>query len=320
MNLTAAKWVFVALAAAWSWPAAVVAQQPAIVWRYAPAGAAFAGVLHRAGGVYALDRSGHVHALDADTGKPRWRSRRRRDFDRGFGLALGGSSDRLFVGCDDGLVAIADADGEELWHAGFEGGAAGPVCVGELVVAGCGDGKLRACRQADGELVWEHDFLADRPDDPPGFDRADALFGPLVARPGRAASNGALVALPVFDQCRVVVCDARTGARRWSYQTNGWVGPQPAFGPRNVYVGSQDGRLYALDQATGKESWHVETRGRVSGAAAPGERFVYFGSCDARLYAVDLVVGRVDWQFEVEHQPGHGAPIYSKPLILDDVV
>ena len=113
---------------------------------------------------------------------------------------------------------------------------------------------------------------------------------------------------------------ASCGKRRWAFGTKGWMYGRPAIGEHNVFVGSQDGGVYAVDKDLGKLAWRVATGGRVEAGAAPAERFVYIGSCDGRLYALDQVVGRVVWTFATEHEEGQGAPIYGCPVVLGDRV
>lgn len=317
---TAATVLFLAAPAAAQ--AAATAAEPEIAWTYTPDGAQFCGVLARDGVVFCLDRRGHVHAVDAQTGEFRWRSEQVRSFGRGYGLALppNESAPGLFVGCDDGFFALDRTTGRELWHTEIAAGVAGPACTGDLVVAGSGDGKIYACGATDGRERWQHDFLEDRPDDPEGFDSKSALFGPWPARPSDATTDGRIVVVPVFDQCRAIAVDASTGERRWAFATRGWVHARAAIGERNVYVASQDRHVYAVDRDSGKLNWQVETRARNEATAMPADRFVYFGSCDARVYAVDDGVGQVVWRCETAHEEGRGAPIYGRPVVLGDTV
>ena len=53
-----------------------------------------------------------------------------------------------------------------------------------------------------------------------------------------------------------------------------------------VYVGSNDGRLYALDVETGQEKWRFKTGGPVASSPAIAGGVVYFSSLDGYLYAV----------------------------------
>ena len=53
-----------------------------------------------------------------------------------------------------------------------------------------------------------------------------------------------------------------------------------------VYVGSEDGRLYAVDAATGKKLWDIITGGRITSSPAVADGTVYIGSYDGNLYAI----------------------------------
>lgn len=306
-------------------PSPLAAQEPAaakVAWKYAPAGARMDDVLAGDEVVFAVDRSGRVHAVDPATGEARWTTAPGLQFGRGFGLALSPAPDfpALLVGDDTGLTAFDVATGARRWHTGIAAGVAGPACTAQVVVAGGADGIVYGCDLATGEIRWRSDYLEDAPDDPPGFVGANARFADMRARPCGAATDGAMVVLTVFDQCRALAFDAATGKRLWAFATRGWTFARPAFGPRNVYVASQDGNVYAVDKQLGKEAWHVATGARNEGACAPTERFVYFGSCDGKLYAVDHGVGRVVWTFTIEPNANGGRPIYSRPLVVGDTI
>ena len=310
-----------------------IAQQPApipaataaaaqVAWKYAPEGASFDEVLAVDGVVFALDRSGTIHALDAASGDVKWRSEGKLALHFGFGMALSQRPgfDALLVGCDTGLLALERNTGKKLWQTDIAAGVAGPACTQEVVVAGSADGTIYACRITTGALLWKSDYLEDCPDDPPGFASERARFDGKAARPGAAATDGSMVVIPVFDQCRAVAIDASSGKRLWDFRTQGWMYGRPAFGPHYVYVGSQDQHVYAVDKEMGKEMWQVATQDRNEAAAAASGRFVYFGSCDGNLYAVDQAVGRVAWKFAIEPGEQGGTPIYSRPLVTGDEV
>lgn len=299
------------------------AKPPArVAWQYAPEGASFDDVREHDGVVIALDRNGKVHALDTATGKPRWVSGKDVPMSYGFGSAISPNPDfpAVLIGCDKGLFALDYKTGKKLWFTEIALGVAGPACTDEHVVAGSGDGKVYGCDLRTGKIVWEHEYLEDAPDDPPGFDGNRARFGGKPARPRNATTDGKMVVLSVFDQCRALALDAKTGKRLWAYNTSGWMYGTPSIGPRNVFVGSQDKHIYAIDKEMGKLMWKVKTGARVEAGAASTERFAYFGSCDSRIYCVDQGVGRVVWKFETEHAEGYGAPIYSRAVVTGDTV
>ena len=53
-----------------------------------------------------------------------------------------------------------------------------------------------------------------------------------------------------------------------------------------VYVGSEDGRLYALDARTGQEKWSFKTGSPVHSSPAVAGGVVYFVDTEGYLYAV----------------------------------
>jgi outer membrane protein assembly factor BamB len=298
------------------------AKQPSVLWKYAPKGSNFDDVLARDGTVFALDRAGAIHAIDAATGEKRWTSEGKLVLDFGFGIAFSGvpAFDAVLVGSDTGLFAFDRATGKKRWFTAIAAGVAGPACTNTMVVAGSADGNVYGCELATGRIRWQSEYLEDRPDDPPGFVGAQARFQGKPARPCNATTDGTIVALSVFDQCRTLAFDAATGKRLWDFRTQGWMYGRPAFGALHVFVGSQDKNFYAVDKETGKLAWQVETGDRVEAGAFAAERFVYFGSCDGNLYAVDQGVGRVPWKFPTEPREDVGAPIYSRPLVRGDTV
>lgn len=305
-------------------PAAAGSREPGphVRWKYAPEGAQFEDLVAAEGVVFVLDRAGKIHALVAATGEVKWKTKDKLELQMGFGLALSPDPEfpALLVGSDSGILALDVGTGAVLWHTETPLGVAGPACSNGVVAAGGADGKVYGCALRTGEILWQLDYLEDRPADPPGFAGEGARFGGRPARPSAAAAADHLIALSVFDQSRTLAIDARNGKRLWSFPTKGWMFGRPAIDARNVYVGSQDDHFYAVDRELGKLAWEVETGARIEGAAAVAGRFLYFGSCDAYLYAVDNGVGKVAWRFATEHEEGQGAPIYSRPLVRGDTV
>jgi outer membrane protein assembly factor BamB len=53
-----------------------------------------------------------------------------------------------------------------------------------------------------------------------------------------------------------------------------------------VYVGSQDGNVYAIDAKTGKEEWRFTTGGEVNSPPAVAGGTVYAGSGNEKVYAL----------------------------------
>lgn len=274
------------------------------------------------GSLYLLDRTGQVRALDAATGQVRWtQAKVPLPCMFTFGLTAVAVAADVFVvvGCDAGLRAFRGRDGEPLWQTDIPGGVAGPAVAKGVVVAGGARGRVHGCDLRTGAIQWDSDYLEDRPEDPPGFVGRDARFAE-PARPCDAATDGGIVALSVFDQCRTLAFEPVTGKRLWSFPTQGWMYGTPAFGSLFVYVGSQDRGIYAIDKQSGKQVWRVTADRRTESAPAITERFLYQGSCDATLRAIDVAVERVAWSFTARVPAGATEAIYSRPVVVGDLV
>src|SRR6185436_558231 len=82
---------------------------------------------------------------------------------------------------------------------------------------------------------------------------------------------------------------------------------QPTIAGGRVYVGSDNGFVYALDAATGCVYWSFQSSGGVRTAISlgrAGARFAaYFGDVKANVYAVDAETGALLWKKSAESHP-----------------
>jgi outer membrane protein assembly factor BamB len=77
----------------------------------------------------------------------------------------------------------------------------------------------------------------------------------------------------------------------------------------SVFVGSDDGHLYAVDTRTGTQRWSFETGGPVRSSPAVFHDRVIVGSDDHGVYAIDIETGDVVWDFET------GDRVRAPPLV-----
>jgi outer membrane protein assembly factor BamB len=63
-----------------------------------------------------------------------------------------------------------------------------------------------------------------------------------------------------------------------------------------VYIGAENGTLYAVDAATGEGVWEFEGRGGFFSSPAVYHDTLYVGSQGANLYAIDLATGEARWE------------------------
>lgn len=157
-----------------------------------------------------------------------------------------------------------------------------------------------------------------------GKDRAffDTRHAPAVSGWGLSAGNaryipGAVAGLTTADlpKLRLKWAFAFPGAQRARSQ------PAVAYGA--IYVGSQNGTVYALDQATGCVRWTFRASAEVrtaivvedpdSARARNGTPLVFFGDLIARVYAVDAFSGELRWVHKADDHPN--ATITAAPTL-----
>ena len=93
---------------------------------------------------------------------------------------------------------------------------------------------------------------------------------------------------------------------KWAF---GFPGARTAYGQPNVvggrvYVGSNDGTIYAIDARTGCLYWMYRAKSMVrSGVVVGPDKRAYVGDLDANLYALDSETGKLIWQKKADDQP-----------------
>jgi outer membrane protein assembly factor BamB len=190
------------------------------------------------GSVYIGDWNGTVWAVDARTGKVRWRY-------QAGGKVKGSvaySGGVLYVGAYDGHVyAIAARTGKLLWRASEQVGLissgtfyATPAVDFGRVFIGSTDGKMYAFGAHTGDLLWSHGT------------------GSYVY--ASAAIWHRLVLVGSYDQSFYAL-DAATGNVVWQFHSNGPISGSATVLGNVVYFSTFNKRTYALDCATGKLVW-----------------------------------------------------------------
>ena len=78
-----------------------------------------------------------------------------------------------------------------------------------------------------------------------------------------------------------------------------YMSPSPAVSANGlVYIGSVDGKVYALDSKTGMQVWRFKTGDAIESSPNIGpDGTVYIASRDSKLYALDGAMGKPRWTF-----------------------
>ncbi len=263
--------------------------------------------------VYFGDSAGTLRAADPQSDKILW------------GRALGGQIESLiidekqmYVAGTKGIDAVQKGTGESVWHFNIPGGAGNcaVLAAADMLFVGGNDGLLYALDRNTAEKKWTHSMLDDNVVSSP-----DARFGGKPARPTGICTDGKYVYLSIFDQSRVIACDAASGDQRWSFVAKAWIYGAAAFDEHYVFVGTQDNFLYCLARETGEVEWKFETKSRIESTPTVLAGLVIFPSCDGCLYAVNIATAKLAWKFEADRtDKDKSSAIYSTPLIWRDAV
>ncbi|MGI5127886.1 PQQ-binding-like beta-propeller repeat protein [Pseudonocardia sp. CA-107938] len=147
----------------------------------------------------------------------------------------------------------------------------------------------------------------------------DAAPSPPPPPPSRrrmlqvASGVAALAALGAGTWGGLRVSGVLPGRGPWAFRTGDKVYSSPLVAAGVVYVGSNDGLLYALDAGDGGQLWSYAAAGAITSSPALDGGVVYVGSDDRRLHAVDAATGAGRWTVPT-------GVIHSSPAVADGIV
>ena len=99
----------------------------------------------------------------------------------------------------------------------------------------------------------------------------------------------------------------------WSYTTGGSpLSSSPAVANGTVYIGANDGKVYALNAATGALKWSHTGGGFDPSSPAVANGLVYIGFFRSKVYALNAVTGALKWSYPAKNN--------SSPTVADGLV
>ena len=236
--------------------------------------------------------TGGVHAVDLQTGEPRW------------SVAVPGPERLVDVGADTayvwftedsadqsrGVSAVAVADGSERWHTPTDRPWGPTTLAGDTLVVGSDDaadggGRVLGLDATDGDERWTFTAAGD----------ATSAF------PRLASDDHVVVSSEGSEASQTTMIDAASGDVRWRKDN---VDVPYALADGLVFLVSAEGVVTAVDVADGTERWTFDTApGLDVNSLTPGVRLhdggLYLVTADA-AWALDAATGEVRWRFEPE--------------------
>ncbi len=99
----------------------------------------------------------------------------------------------------------------------------------------------------------------------------------------------------------------------WKIKTGGPVKSSAAIVDGRVYVGSDDGHVYALNLADGGKIWTHKTADPIEASPLVLDGLVIVGGLDGVVYALDIATGKPRWQVKTGDKIVGGANTVKSP-------
>jgi outer membrane protein assembly factor BamB len=151
---------------------------------------------------------------------------------------------------------------------------------------------------------------------------------PLLSRgewtyPSGVKSIGAIVGSPVVvdktlyvgsSDGKLYAIDAAYGEKKWEFNTGGKIWASPVVKDGIVYIANYDRKLFAVSSADGSQIWQIELPASIASSPAISGDNIFLGAFDNHLYSIDRADGKVKWNFE------GGNWFWSTPVVNDSMV
>ena len=223
----------------------------------------------------------------------------------------------LFIGAyDHNLYAIDASTGEEVWRLTTGGRLNEPPAVAQvgerkLVFIGSGDRSLYAADATTGEKVWSHETMP--------WSYTSSVSAPTAPIVGDVAGRRLVIVgfwntdrrpLRTVQRSDIFAFDAATGDVVWSRQVADTpitsAAMMPVRSTPTLFVGAEDGRLYALSAIDGETKWTFTSDHAITAApmvaALKGQPAVFVGNRWGMLNCVSARTGALLWSAKTGHE------------------
>jgi len=236
-----------------------------------------------------------VYSFDALTGDKAWEFKTGSQVSSSPVIANG----ILYVGSMDGsLYAIQASDGRFRLRMRSREVASSPAAQGETVyytarsMLFAVDGMARNWPDENGftRTTWTQLYgMGIAPQPPPfsGFLWSHRLGGWATSTTSPMVIDDVLYTTSGSAVHAIDIVDPEERQTIWSSYTGGTIHSSPAFGNGTIYVGSNDGRLYALNAEDGVAEWSFPTGGSITSSPLLSNGVIYVGSDDGAVYAIE---------------------------------
>jgi len=297
---------------------AVDVESGSTLWIYAAGAPIYSSPAVDDGMVYFLSTDGIVHAVNVGDGSSVWAQ------------SIGGPgpwdwsspavhNSNVFIATSTGNVTnLNGSDGTSNWSTYIGASPNSMIAVANgKVYSGThnfnnGAPTLVALNEADGSVAWTYDYYLSH----------GGVTGMINCNGVSVADGDGDGYLEVYFGVynwdgtgpQAICLDEATGAEEWAVSIGGNSTSTPAVHEGVVFIGSDDGNVYALDAtASGAVVWTYATGAAVWASPAVADGKVYVGSQNHWFYALDEQTGALVWSYYT----GSTSRLESSPAIAD---
>lgn len=193
-----------------------------------------------------------------------------------------------------------------------------PSVAEDFVYVGVCDSKT-----LEGKVFAINPLIRIRGIDFPAWTEGEWIYPPPQISGTKGAQFGAVVGTPVIagdavyvgtSEGKVYALDAEKGYCKWQFELEGKIWASPAAQDDIVCIGNFDGELCALSTQDGHLLWKFEAPAAIASSPVICDDCVFFGSFDCCLYAIDVDSGEEKWRFQ------GGNWFWTCPLVDGDTV
>jgi eukaryotic-like serine/threonine-protein kinase len=248
--------------------------------------------------IYHGGRDNKLHCYDLQ-GKMVWETRIGNDMDSNP-VVVGG---KLFVGGEDNAIyCFSPKTGRMLWRTPTDGSTESSPCVAQgRVVAGAGHGDLYCCEAETGKLLWDFKTLGDT-------DSTPVYWGGRIYVGCATGDFG--------EKGHLWCVDLATGKEVWHVPLPRGLWATSAINPKKgrLYVGGNDGILYAFSMSDGQLIWKERLGNRIWSSAAVSDGCILVGARDGRFWCLEEDTGKPIWALD------DGFDIDATPLVYNGLI
>ena len=113
------------------------------------------------------------------------------------------------------------------------------------------------------------------------------------------------------DDGNLYALNLADGTPRWKFATGEMIASSPTVVGDLIVWGNDVGLIHACDARTGKLRWKYETGGEIISSAVPYKDHVLVGSYDGYLYCLNLADGKPVWKYAAEER------VHSTPAVVE---